>query len=342
MKLQRLFGRFTSSVNLRKTKGIGAFASVLAIGLAVLASPVSAIAGHGRYFPDAPAGFIGGWGGINNGGPRQFNATVTDFGKNINAGEVRFDLDTYTLAGGAGGGSALSGGFFANNGVRVKDGFTLAWVQTVTATYTGQNSWNLPAMNAGEFPDATPRDRANGTLLSTTDLGFAPTYPFNSPATVNVPFAPPTLGFQDFPGRSFANGNQSWLAELALVAIANDAVDGKREVRVAGSLLWGFDFVGLPVAGGGAPGIANITGFGPLLWSEATTSFIDKLNQFYDGLGGGGGPANMGNAVVSDRYNFSKNSNIFIPTPGSLALLAMAGVLAHTRRRRGDSPSIAA
>lgn len=280
--------------------------------IVVFATP--ALADHGRFLLDpVDSGLVFEYG---NPAPTPFDQAVADTTKGINAGMIKFDYDTYTRkpAGNVSGGGALSGGFFMNAGVNVKPGFELHWVQTVIADVTGQNNWNLPAMNAGEFPDATPA---------------SPVYPNESVPTNPLGMAP-TLGFQDFPNRFFAAGNQNWQAELGLVCISDTAnldIEGMlfREVRVIDTLLWGFDLVGLPAA---TPGIANVAADAPAFWSDPVQSYLDTLNAFYDGMGGG--PP----AVPSTKYKFFNNDNCFIPEPASLTLLAFGALLLNRRRRR--------
>lgn len=308
-----------------RLRGILAVAS---LSLAV----VSQADAHGRYLRDpANSSIVQSYGGTGGGGnPTQFDRPVRDNTKNIAAGDIRFDYDTYTHQNGTQGGAALSGGFFQNAGVTLKPGFQLAWVQTVTATRTGTdgiNGWNLPATGAGEYPDATPAN---------------PRYPFTTPATVIVPFAAPTFGFQDLPSRNYADGNQSWLAELGLACISdtpNLVIGGQnfREARVIDTFLWGFSFVNLP-AGAGGPGLANVQASPPAFWSDPTPSYLATLNSFYDGLGGGGGAAPGGGVlpgVASSRYRFSNNDNCFVnvPEPGSAFLIICGSVIALLRRR---------
>lgn len=323
--------------------------------LAVAAASVAALAEHGRFLPNPNPGgtgivhTYGNTGGTNPNRPTRFDRGVTDVEKNINAGQIRFDYDTYVRnpAGTGAGGAVLSGGFFMAPGVRLKDGFTIAWVQTVRATAAGDNEWNLPQANAGWFPDADPRDRAPGTF-GPDDTLLAPTYVFNTPAANNTGNAP-TIGYQDFPGRGFAAGNQTWLAELGLVCISttrnqeffnadepNNPLFG-REVRVISTLLWGFDFSGLPVAMGN-PGIGNVDAVPPGFWTNATGTYLNTLNEYYDGLGGGGAPDGMGGtlpAKETDLYRFFDNSNCFenIPEPSTAMLLIVAAGWITNRRR---------
>lgn len=302
--------------------------AVAALGLAL----VSQADAHGRYLRDpANSSIVQAYGNTGGGtSPTQFDRGVRDNTKNINAGEIRFDYDTYTHDNGTQGGAALSGGFFQDPMVALKPGFRLAWVQTVNATRTGTdgiNGWNLPGTNAGTYPDAPPAD---------------PRYPFTTPATVNVPFAPPTFGFQDFPSRNYADGNQFWIAELGLTCISETPtirIAGQDffEVRVIDTFLWGFNFVNLP-AGAGGPGLANVQASSPAFWSDPTSTYLNTLNSFYDGTGGGGGPNPAGGVlpgVASSRYRFANNDNCFvaIPEPSSAILIICGSVIALVRRR---------
>lgn len=261
--------------------------------------PDKAAGDHGRYLPDAPMGWT--WGNTGGGGqPIQFNRPVSDTTKNINAGQIRFDYDTY--ASGDVGGAVLSGGFFANRNVQVKQGFNLIWVQTVIATNTGANEWGLPNTGAGEFPDADPMDRSHPGLAP-GDPRFAPSYPFTTPSAGMRPMLP-GLGFTDFPGRGFASGNQTWTAELGLACVSKSENDqGFREVRVIDTLLWGFNFNGLPV---GNPGIGNVGSNPPSHWSDPTQSFLDTLNDYYDGT-----PPAPATVNESAKYHFTNNDNCF-------------------------------
>lgn len=254
---------------------------------------------YGRFFPN-PAftpqiKSFGNAGGANPAAPVQFNQPITDTTKSIAAGEIRFDYDTYDHGNGGGGvkgGAYLAGGFFMNPNVKVKDGFELHWVQTVTATTTGANQWNLPAAGAGRFPDAAPGTRV---------------YPFESIAVTANPA--PTVAFQDLPCRDYAAGH-TWRAELGLCCISktpNLNIGGQmfREVRVIRTFTWGWDFTNPLPAGNGTAAITASAPANAAAGGAPTAAFINTLNDFYDGMGGG--PP----AVPSMLFRFSACSNCF-------------------------------
>ncbi len=281
------------------------------------AAPVQVFAVVGRYLPDLPVNFPNPAPGsqITAYGPvRMFDQPVRDEAKNINAGEIKFDYATSFEEANApatwkAGGVAIEGGFFANPGVTVKPGWTLGWVQTVTATNHGANNWGLPTTGfTTVFPDATPTDPRYG--------GANP----GGPGTA-------TLGFEDYPNRSFpaAGNSQDWLAELGLVCISNTADgNGFRDVRVINTFLYGFS---LTTPGGGGASIANVVENAPHAWSDGTGVYLNALNTAYDGQGPP--PGN----VASSKYRFENNDNCFIPEPATLWLLLLGG-WAVTRRRK--------
>ena len=272
------------------------------IAAAILVPTSEAFATSSRYLPDPTTGEpVFQYGQMM---PTQFDRDVnSSIGR---CGDIRFDYDTYSADpnGTVSGGAALSGGFFLDSSRCMElPGFQLSWVQTVAATQTGSNAitdWRLPSINAGEYPDATP---------------IEPVYAEQSPAIVNPPFAAPTLGFQDFPERPFANGTQYWIAELGLVAITNNMIPMEmggvtmmfREVRVLSTLLWGFSFNN-PTA---PFSVNRVTARAPYSWGTPTQSYLDTLNNFYDGEGGGDPnamPPTSGEA--STKYKFVSSNNI--------------------------------
>jgi len=298
---------------------------------------------HGRYLFAAPkSGIVFAYGSQT---PVEFNQAVSDGTKALDVGMIRFDYDTYSAdpEGNDGGGAALAGGLFANANIAVKPGFQLQWVQVVTASRTGSDAmteWNLPETNAGEYPDAPPESKR---------------YPFDTTKVTLIP--PATLGFQDFPRRNFSNpANETWRAELGLVCVASNAGgDGFREVRVISTLRWGFD---ITIHHAAPFGVADVTAHVPSNWGAPQLSYLNTLNNSYDGLGGGGGPGfyctgpaataglpcnvnadcdsaagagdgvcTQGAAVRSGKFRFAHNENCFeevtIPAVSEWGLVVM-------------------
>ncbi|MBX3385126.1 MAG: hypothetical protein KF768_00995 [Phycisphaeraceae bacterium] len=302
--------------------------------LAIVALPCAALGAHGRFLPNPSTitdpniiSAYGNLGGTMPNRPIMFDRAVTDHAKNLAAGEIRFDFDTYANTNGTQGGVGIAGGFFMDPMIKVKPGFSLQWVQTIIATNTGSSSqalWNLPATGAGQYPDVLPSPDGNGR--------DDPFYPFQF-----LPVAAPpglTRGFQDFPGRNFAGGPQFWFAQLGLVAVSdtpNIEMMGMmfREARVIGTFVYGFEF--RDVNGNNAiDGLSEIFADpAPLGWGPATPGYLDTLNNFYDGMGGGNPEKPSG------KFKFSNNSNAFmlIPTPAGCALMALGGLVAVRRRR---------
>lgn len=291
-------------------------------GAVVLASSAIAQAGQPlRYLPPTPVNFGGtDPSSITNYGPVvHFDQSVVDDAKQIDVGMIRFDythdfeVETSPpppndpLAGGA----ALAGGLVLNDGVEVKEGFNLAWVQTIlssSSTGDAQTRWGVTAMNPDEYPDAGHDSPAYGSA--------------SLPDGANNPMPMPDFAFQDFPRRTFSGGNsQFWRAELGLACIAKDADDnGFREVRVVDTFLWGFD---INVNGDGMLDIGDVNPYAPAFWSDPTQSYLDTLNEAYDGDPG-------------MKYMFASNSNCFqaaVPEPASLLLLC-SGVFVLLRRDR--------
>jgi len=264
----------------------------------------------GRFLAAAPFTFHNSGGDsftidqYGHGSPTAFDNDVFDPFTSKDAGAIKFDYDTISLNSGTYGGAALGGGFYldVDNGFRVIDGFSLGWAQIVLAPQsTGSNSWNLPASNAGWFPDAKPTSPAYGF----TQLDVAP----------QDPPGQPTLAFTDDPFRGYASGFQHWLAELALVGISNTAnlnINNQMytEVRVVESFIWGFDLN--PIA---PFDVNDVIGNAPHGWSSPTAQLFNTENAFYDGTGGG--PPQ----VASNLYAFYGGRQVFVPEPGTLLLL---------------------
>ncbi len=313
----------TTLLSIRRSSGL--------MLLAMAIAPAAALADHGRFLPNpsttANPNIVSAYknlGGVGPARPIAFDRAVRDGTKNIAAGEIRFDYDLYSHTNGTQGGAGIAGGFFMKPGVSVKPGFSLQWVQTIIATNTGSSSqtlWGLPATGAGEYPDVLPAPNGNGTS--------DPFYPFQF-----LPVAAPaglTKGFQDFPTRNYAGGATSFFAELGLVAVSdtpNIAMMGMmfREARVISTFLWGFEFRDAN-SNGSIDGLSEtFASSAPIGWTDASAGYINTLNSFFDGVGG---PGN----VASGKFKFSNNSNAFVPTPATLALLGFAGVVVARRRR---------
>jgi hypothetical protein len=303
-------------LNLPLRQGLHALGVIAVCSLLGAGSGV-AQANYGRFLKDPANSSIvqayGNAGGANPAAPITFDQVVDcpDCGQ---VGTIKFDYDTYTgKPGNSDGGAALSGGFYLGAGVTLAPGHTLGWVQMVVATRAGANDWGINTANPATFPDATPAD---------------PRYPFTTTAAVppNPPGAP-TLGFQDFPGRNFAGGAQSWLAELALVCFTAPDQNGVVQAYVIDSFLWGF---GVTVAPNG------ITADPPSLWGPATATFLNIMNDYYDGTPPSP-PAD--NTIVSAKYTFQNGcDDCFVkavPEPEVYAmLLSGLAVLAFAARRR--------
>lgn len=282
--------------------------------LAAAPQPASAI--YGRFLKSPADSSIvqayGNAGGANPAAPISFDQVVNC--PDCLVGTVKFDYDTYTgKPGNADGGAALSGGFYIDPGVTLAPGRTLGWVQMVIATRAGANDWGINPANSATFPDALPGD---------------PRYPFTTTAaTPPNPPGVPTLGYQDFPGRNYAGGAQSWLAELALVCFGPVDANGFVQAYVLDSFLWGF---GVTVAPNG------ITATPPGFWGPATGTFLNTMNDYYDGS-----PPSppAGNAIVSAKYLFQNGCDDcfvkVVPEPQVYAmLLGGLAVLGFSVRRR--------
>jgi len=299
---------------------IGLRSSIFVVAFAITVSLGGVSQGQfGRYFQTPGADTIT----FSDASPVAFNKNVVVGGNTL--GSVAFDYDTYVDAANTppeSAGAGLAGGFYLGNNAAVIPGYTLDWVQTITTTITGANQFNLPNTGAGEFPDADPTDAdaaafraAQTPPLPVLNPTFAPAYVFTSP-TVNPPTAVPTIGFVDLPGRSFADGAQTWTAELGLVAISNAKNgNGVRTVDVIDSLLWGFSI---------NVGPNGVSKFSPNSFGPPTASYLSTLNNFYSGVS----PDVGGNdGVDTDLYDFvyDPNALVLVPEPGTFALLVLGG-----------------
>ena len=322
------------------------FATVVTIAITVPALEVFAL--PSRFLPNAQPGVTPDINNLSTFIHSYGQMMPTMFDQNVQSsvgqcGTIKFDYNTYSdnPGGNVSGGAALAGGFFLDSRrCMVLDGFQLHWVQTVIATETaaGVADWMLPPMNAGWFPDAPPED---------------PTYSGEGLLPgVNPPNPPgnPTVAFSDLPNRSFAGGNESVLFELGLVAISNTAnieMMGMmfKEVRVIDTFLWGFDINSV------APfDVQDVVAFPPISWGDPTATFLNTLNEFYDGMGGGDPNATPPNSMPpkkSEKFKFFNNDMAFkllprnrIPEPTSpLSLLALGTLGAASTLKRKLKPS---
>lgn len=290
--------------------------------MSVLIVAVASVAQAGqplRYLPPTPVNFPGPNPSIitNYGAVVHFDQQVADTTKNIDVGHIRFDYTHYFEVENTppnppndplNGGAALAGGLVLNENVTVKEEFNLAWVQTISSsssTTSAQNNWGVAAVNPAEYPDAGVLSPAYGGA--------------SLPAGANNPMPAPDFAFQDFPTRGFAM-NEFWRAELGLACIAKNADDnGFLEVRVVNTFLWGFD---ININGDGVLNLGDVNPYQPAFWSAPTASYLNTLNNAYDGMPG-------------VRHLFSANSNCFqvIPEPMTLLLLFPGfAMLLHRRR----------
>jgi len=312
----------------RRIPGLASSIFAVAFSISLSLDGLLEAAPYGRYLSAPTATSL--VGAYNDASPLTLDQNVVVGGNTL--GSIDFDYDPYVGQGATPtiGGAALSGGFYLGNMAGVAPGFTLAWVQTVSATITGGNQFNLPNTGAGTFPDADPTDAAAAAFRAANGLPalnptFAPAYVFDSPAAVNPPTAIPTVGFQDFPNRSFASGAQSWLAELGLVAISNAKnAAGFRTVDVIDTFLWGFNI---------NVGPNSVSAFAPGFFGAPTSTYLNSLNSFYSGTS----PTVGGNAgVTTDKYQFvfDQSALILIPEPGFASILITGAIILTILKRQ--------
>lgn len=143
------------------------------------------------------------------------------------------------------------------------------------------------------------------------------------------PPGPPTLGYQDFPGRNFADGNQNWVAELGLVCIQKTpGADGFEQAYVIDTFLWGFGVQTNP---------DMITANAPRDWSAPTPSYLKTLNSYYSGAP----PMPPTSGGVSSKINFQAGCDdcfVAVPEPSNdlvfmAALLVMAGYIRRQKKQ---------
>jgi hypothetical protein len=267
----------------------------------------TARAAHGTYLPSAPFGLgsplvlnVTSWTNTDANTP-VFARAVSQEGTPV--GNINFNYDTYTGAVAAGYantgatavGAGLSGGFNIGAGVTTVPGFTLAWAQVVSpaTTIPGANQWNSPQPPA---PGAAFPDTSNTT---------SPSYAFLTVAAGPAP----TIGFQDFPFRYPSSGNQTWLAEDALVGI-NTTTD---TMRIVGSFLWGFGVTMTP---------AGVTANAPSSWGPVTTTFDSTETNAFSATGI--------NGVSGTTWTIQNDLALYpvfaVPEPATVGLLLVVGL----------------
>ena len=241
--------------------------------------------------------------GANNATPMQ---EVFDNGLDI--GKLNFQYNTWSGKTGGGnftGGAAMSGGFFAANGVGVPAGDVVAFVQLVTTSAPrAANVWG-PQANVA-YPDTRVETNPNYPNLSVAAMG----------ANSNVALPQPSVGFTDFPSRAPLAGTAiTWSADLLLVL--EDPT--KNVATVLAGVRWGFG------EKPNAAAIGDITPLAPAFFNPALTVDADILNAYFDGK--------VHNGTTSTKWTFVDPKNViapnFGPEPASFVLLASgAGLIA--------------
>lgn len=219
----------------------------------------------------------------------EYNPTVSEviagLGE-VNVGTIDFD---YRLFKGnwkgpgnplTDGGAGLWGNFTETlpPGVSRAPNFDLHWVQVVQATNAGVQQW-------GAGPDEWFVDNGG----SFTDPWY-PADPFN-----------------DYPNRELS-ADQYWHAELALAGINATA----KEMRIIGSVMWGFDIAAGDVQEGSLYGNPSPT------WGAPLPSFSEAVLRDWPG--------------VNDFHDWTVNElAVWVPEPSTALLLLV--IAAITRRR---------
>jgi hypothetical protein len=256
---------------------------------------------------------------------QSYTGNVTNFDRPVVVngqviGNIRFDYNTYlaavpnpfTFVGGA----ALAGGFFANPGVTVSGNCEIGWIQTVTATQSGENIWDAPGGTT--FPDTLTGANPDYSLTRLPDGRVLPQ---------------PSVGFQDFPFRTF-DQDQGFLAELGLVCKCTEPNPDPNGpplmmAHILGTFLWGFSVDAAD---------ATITPTSPMAWGPPTATYTNTLRMYFDGNTRWHDLNNPNQRFTSTMWSFDTDvSGCFTiaPEPSTFVLFALGlAVLAGYERKR--------
>ena len=157
---------------------------------------------------------------------------------------------------------------------------------------------------------------AHGSSFPDTATKATPNYPYQSLPVALPANQTPTVSFQDFPNRFATAANQTWTAELGLVA-ENTATD---TAYLIDSFYWGFNV---------AANTGAITAVTPYSWSSPSSNYINTLTADFNGAGG------------STKWTFYSSPGIANEVPMSALhpgarhdhRLVAVGRLGHRRRR---------
>jgi hypothetical protein len=293
-----------------KSACVLALAGVAVVALASSPALAQLPPPHGRYLNP---------GTYNLPAPVEFNADVVCGALGV-VGQVRFTYDTYGDPTNGGGG-ALAGGFFLDTTrFAVAPGHALAWGQQIITNVPGAGgtTWGIGAANNMPYPDTQNRN--------------SPRYPFETlDPGMQQPTPAPTLAFRDFPSRSVPPNPVNWLAELALLCIENEGAPAGQlhTAHVIGSLLWGFSMSGTP---------ATLNPNGPHGWGAPTQGYMDTARRFFPNPANPPAPQQPSTPenLLTARYQWDIGCDdcfVAVPAPGSVALLALGGMVAVRRRR---------
>lgn len=228
----------------------------------------------------------------------------------INIGEVRFTYAPLLLKGERVGGAVLSGGFYLNPNIHLAPNKTLAWIQSVSTDFAGENQWGIDKKAKVVFPDAN-RGVAN--------------YPYTKVAALQPGLVKPYLGYQDQTTREFKNGAQNWEAELSLACL--DTLEDKNGFTngfLIGSFKWGYTVDNDPVD--------TVIQSNPTRpWDAASDNLVNLFNDYYDGAP----PNPPTNGLKSSLYKFEKGcDNCFHKVPAPLPITGIIVLLKQAKRLR--------